>query len=180
MFEVVLCVCSDTVCLKWYCVFEVVSGTVCLQWYYASISLSPKQAEQTKAPRAPALLGITILLTVALELFPLTVSEGSSHVSQSCRSWSIMSIMVNRALCFITCFITTLNLVFVSCLHWCFCIVSVSLSSSSCGSVSFGLALVFWLKEESQPFHCLQLDWFRTTNQAAHMVLLALLLRVTP
>ncbi|KAL5484002.1 hypothetical protein EMCRGX_G020428 [Ephydatia muelleri] len=38
------------------------------------------QAEQTKAPRAPALLGITILLTAALELFPSTVSESSSHL----------------------------------------------------------------------------------------------------
>ena len=51
------------------------SGTTCLYLFPL------KQAEQTKAPRAPALLGITILLMAALELFPSTVSESSSHVS---------------------------------------------------------------------------------------------------
>lgn len=38
------------------------------------------QSEQTRAPRAPTLLCITILLTAALELFPSTVSENSSHL----------------------------------------------------------------------------------------------------
>ena len=52
-------------------------------------------------------------------------------------------------------------------------------SLSSCGSVFFGLALVFWLKEGSRQFHCLQLVWFQTTNQAVLMVLPASLRRVT-
>ena len=41
-----------------------------------------KQTEKTKAPRAPALLGIAVLLAAVLELFPSTVSESSSHVSK--------------------------------------------------------------------------------------------------